>query len=255
MTPKIAVVIPLYNHQKTICEAVRRTRLQINDVFVFNDGSTDIDHQDLLKLPAKIFSHKSNQGKGATIIDAAIALDKLGYTHMITIDADLQHYPEDLPRMLAAIWDNPKTFIIGSRDFNVPNVPKSSRFGRSFSAFWCFVQTGQKISDPQSGFRSYPLKAFLGLKLHEKSYALEIEVLIKALWAGFEVCEIPIRVFYPQKEERISHFKTVADNLKISLLNTKLTIRAMTPIPFACQAKKVANLSLRCPLQSLKIIP
>ena len=252
MTPKIAVLIPLYNHAKTIAEVVRRSQKFVKDVFVFDDGSTDLLPNDLANLAVKVFQHEKNQGKGAAILAGAKNLANLGYTHMITLDADLQHYPEELPKMLQAILDHPKAFIVGARDFTVPNVPKSSKFGRSFASFWVFVHTGQKVTDPQSGYRVYPLDALLSLNLHEKSYAFEIEVLVRSLWAGYEVFEVPIKVFYPKKGERISHFKAIRDNLRITLLNTKLTIRAMTPIPFARHDQEIGPISLKHPIAALQ---
>jgi hypothetical protein len=75
---------------------------------------------------------------------------------MITLDADGQHDPEDLPKMIAAIREHPEALIIGVRDFAGAAVPGSSRFGRAFGNFWVRVQTGTRVHDIQSGFRPIP---------------------------------------------------------------------------------------------------
>jgi uncharacterized protein (DUF2062 family) len=140
---------------------------------------------------------------------------------------------------------------VGCRDFAVPHVPASSRFGRSFSAFWMRVQTGVKVYDMQSGFRAYPLHVLRCLKLAEPGYAFEIEVLVRAAWAGFQVHEIAVRVYYPPAAERVSHFRLLKDNARISLLNTRLTVRALLPVPFRQYALSVeGRISLLLPLES-----
>ncbi len=116
-----------------------------------------------------------------------------------------------------------------------------------------FVQTGTRVSDMQSGFRAYPLQAMLCLPLKESRYSFEIEVLVQAAWAGFAIGDIPIQVLYQQGKERVSHFKALADNVRISILNTRLTIRALVPIPFKHHSLDVeGNISLLSPLQSLQ---
>ncbi len=89
----------------------------------------------------------------------------------------------------------------------------------------------------------------------ETGYGFEVEVLVRANWAGFTVQGIPVRVHYPPREERVSHFKPLADNIRISLLNTRLTIRSIMPIPqqrFAHDGKgKITPLR---PLRSLRLL-
>lgn len=254
MEIRIAVLIPLYNHRATIEDVVSRSFCQSKDVFVINDGSTDCEAGFLESLPCRVFHLFPNQGKGVAIREGARKLKALGYTHFVTLDADGQHYPEDLPLFFAQIQSHPESFILGVRDFSTPNVPKSSRFGRSFSQFWCFVQTGLVVHDMQSGYRAYPIEPLLCLHLCENRYSFEIEVLVKAAWAGFAIVEVPVQVFYPEREKRVSHFMAVADNLRITLLNTKLTIRAMTPIPFRCHARQQKSLSLLRPMASLRTL-
>lgn len=118
-----------------------------------------------------------------------------------------------------------------------------------------FLQTTLRVSDMQSGYRAYPLPALAGLTLRDSRYSFEVEVLVKAAWAGFELMEIPVRVHYPKASERVSHFKALSDNLRITALNTRLTIRALIPVPFRQMSwDKNDRVSVRRPLKSLRLL-
>ncbi|GHS87433.1 glycosyl transferase [Campylobacterota bacterium] len=228
---KPLVVIPLYNHAKTLAVVVQGIQRYFNDILIIDDGSTDGAQSVICELNIPFINHAVNRGKGAAIKNAACYAIENGFTHILTIDADNQHYAKDLFKISEEARKNPEYIWIGKRDFNTANVPNSSKFGRRFSAFWARVQTGVHIDDIQSGLRVYPLFIFDALTLLENRYSFEVEVIIKALWAGFEVREIDISVYYPKKEDRVSHFRALYDNAQISLLNTRLTIRALLPIP------------------------
>ena len=133
--------------------------------------------------------------------------------------------------------------------------PGASKFGRSFSNFWLRVQTGQKVSDVQCGFRAYPVAIFDALRLRERRFAFEVEVLVKAAWAGYPLQDLDIDVHYPVPEERISHFRAWQDNVTISLLNTRLTARAFLPVPHRLYEEDAAGkVSPIHPLRSLRIL-
>ena len=228
---RILVVIPVYNHAGTLSEVVTRTKAVHDHVLVVDDGSTDLTEDLLQGLGVPFVRHAHNRGKGTAIRTGAETAREMGMTHIITMDADGQHDPADIPLFIRAIDDDANAIIVGARDFSGANIPKSSRFGRHFSNFWLRVQTGAVISDVQSGFRAYPIAIFDHLSLTENHYSFEVEVLVKAAWAGFRLEEVDVAVFYPEKEQRISHFKAFKDNVRISLLNTRLTIRSIMPVP------------------------
>ena len=180
---------------------------------------------------------------------------RLKKSHIITLDADAQHFPSDIPSFLVAIEAEPRAIIIGARRFTGPNVPGSSKFGRSFSNFWLRVQTGLRISDVQCGFRAYPVAIFDAIKTSERRFAFEIEVLVKAAWAGYPLMDMDIDVHYPTREERISHFRALKDNVEISLLNTRLTARSFLPLPHRQYTEdKNGKVSPIHPLKSLRML-
>ena len=228
---KPLVVVPLYNHSKTLPTVINDIKKYFVDILVVDDGSTDNSKEVLAALNVKCITHEKNQGKGQAILTAAKYAKENGFTHILTIDADNQHYAEDLFKLSKVAEENENSIVIGKRNFNTENVPGSSKFGRKFSAFWARVQTGKKIVDIQSGLRAYPLIIFDCLKFSDKRYSFEVEVVIKSVWAGFTVKEEDVKVKYHKAQERVSHFNFIADNFRLSVLNTKLTIRAMIPYP------------------------
>jgi len=224
------VVIPVYNHVGALRDVVVRALSVISDVLVVDDGSTDGSFDTIQDLPVRVITHEVNQGKGAAILTGVQEARKLGMTHIITIDADGQHDPADVALFIPLIEETPLAIVIGKRRFNGNTVP-FSRFGRAFSNFWLRVETGCSLKDTQSGFRAYPLVLFEWLKLHDRRYSFEIEVLVKAAWAGVVFKEVDITVHYPLPDERVSHFHPLLDNLALTVLNTRLSLRAILPIP------------------------
>ncbi len=258
--PVIAIVIPLYNHAATLEKVVDECRSFTEHLIVVDDGSSDDVNKILTRLdPAvHIIRHPRNFGKGSAILSGAKKARELDATHIITIDADGQHYSDNISGFITAVHKNPKAIIVGCRDFAATYVPKSSDFGRSFSNFWFRVQTGQKIGDSQSGFRAYPLALLEALKWRERRYAFENEVLVRAAWSGVKIHEIDIGVYYPTKPEHISHFHRLWDNLRLSFLNTRLTIRSMLPWPHNQLDDKglppAKPVSILHPIRSLRLL-
>ncbi|WP_051321376.1 DUF2062 domain-containing protein [Chrysiogenes arsenatis] len=249
------VVVPLYNHGDTIRSVVTEVLTYHPHVMVVDDGSTDGGAETITDLPITLLRHAENQGKGVAIQTAAQAALEQGMSHIITIDADGQHSAADLPAFFAAIAQSPEDIIVGHRDFDSPNVPESSKFGRSFSNFWLRLQTGKALTDTQSGFRAYPLILFEHLRFQQSRYAFEIEVLVKSAWAGIRLRSIPIAVYYPPAQERVSHFDKFWDNARLTVLNTGLTMRSVLPWPHRkityCQ-KRQQKVSVLRPLQSIR---
>lgn len=253
MLEDLLVAVPVYNHAATLRSVVEGVLAQGCEVLVVDDGSTDNVEQSLGGLPVRVVRHEHNQGKGRAILTAAAEAASLGKCYLATIDADGQHFPADIHAMAAARV--PDAVVIGARDFSGPNIPGSSRFGRQFSNFWMRLQTGQQVGDVQCGFRIYPLALFAAVRPSEPRFAFEVEVLVKAAWAGFELRSVDISVHYPPPAERVSHFHKLRDNIAISLLNTRLTARTFMPVPHRrFDVDGQGRVTALHPLQSLDIL-
>jgi glycosyltransferase involved in cell wall biosynthesis len=256
-TIKPLIVIPVYNHARTLREVATRALDVCGDVLVVDDGSTDGSAEALRDLPVRFIRHEINRGKGVAILTAAAEARRLGMSHIITIDADGQHDPANISRFIPVIRENPLAIVIGKRIFNSKTVPFSSRFGRSFSNFWLRVETGYSLKDTQSGFRSYPVIVLEWLKLHDKRYSFEVEVLVKAAWAKVALKEVDISVYYPEPDKRISHFRPLMDNLALTVLHTRLFTRDILPMPhkrFVDGEDNTEKITILHPVNSLKIL-
>lgn len=226
----ICVIIPTYNNAGTIADVVRRSLKQCADVIVVCDGCTDGTVEILNNLDEKptILELKVNSGKGTALKEGFhLALQK-GFSYAITLDGDGQHFPEDIPVMLEANIKHPGSMIIGERK-DLENVERSkgSKFANSFSNFWFALQTGQYLKDTQTGYRLYPLKKLHGLSLLTSRYEAELELMVFASWHGVKLVSEPVNVYYPSKEERVSHFRPGKDFARITILNTILCVLAV----------------------------
>ena len=256
---KVLIVIPVYNHAATLRQVVEGVLSHHERVLVVDDGSTDGGVETLTDLPVELLRHQCNRGKGAAIKTAAQWGLHQGMSHMVTLDADGQHDPNDVLKFVAAIADSPQAVVVGHRDFAQESIPGSSRFGRQFSNFWLRLQTGSLLKDSQSGFRAYPLLIFQHLNFWTCRYNFEIEVLVRSAWAGVELRDVDISVYYPPGNERISHFRGFMDNWRLTLLNTHLTLRSIAPWPHrklverqAADSDKLEVLSVFRPIGSIR---
>lgn len=226
----ICVIIPTYNNAGTIADVVQRSLLQCSDVIVVCDGCTDNTLEILngLKERPCIVELKKNSGKGAALkAGFRYALEK-GFAYAITLDGDAQHYPEDIPVLLAANQKHPGALIVGERKgLDAADRSSGSKFANSFSNFWFALQTGRYLKDTQTGYRLYPLKKLRGLDLLTSRYEAELELMVFASWHGVELVNEQVNVFYPPREERVSHFRPGRDFLRISVLNSVLCVLAL----------------------------
>ena len=218
------VLIPTYNNQKTLEKVITDTLEYTNHIVVVNDGSTDTTPQIVAKFKdeVSVVNFPVNCGKGLALREGfKFALSK-NYQYAISIDSDGQHYPEDLEKFLIKIKEQPNSLIIGARNMEQASVPGKSSFGNKFSNFWFELETGIKMPDTQSGYRLYPIEKLKNISFYTTRFEFEIEVIVKAAWAGIPVIPLPVGVFYPTKEERVSHFRPAKDFFRISILNTCL---------------------------------
>ncbi len=229
---RIWCAVPVYNNRKTVRDVVAGCRSVLRNIVVVDDGSTDSDVAGLLAgLDVVVLKHGKNLGKGQAILTASRYVEAHSGLYLVTIDADGQHVPRDIEKFIPLMRNDEPGLIIGCRDFNTRNVPASSRFGRSFANFWLKVETGRTVDDCQSGFRAYPVRCLNRLRFKGKRYDFEAEVLARSAWAGLKLHMVPITVIYPGPRERVSSFKPVLDNVRLTGIHSMLVGRRLLPIP------------------------
>ncbi len=235
----IAVIIPLFNHRETVREVAAQVLEQGFCVYVVDDGSTDQGWKEVRNLPnVRVFRHSRNLGKGAAIRTGLKAVSAQ-YAWAVTVDADGQHSPEEIPKLLKAVPQGSRPLILGARTgMDEADVPWTSRWGRSFSNFWVQGAGGPRVSDSQSGFRLYPLPEALKLKVRAQRYQFEIEVLVKAAWKGMRVVEVPVTVDYSPGPHgrRTSHFRPFVDFMRNALVFHSLIVQRIF-LPASFRAK------------------
>jgi len=225
---KCCVLIPTYNNAKTIEGVIQSTLQYCNDVIIVNDGCTDDTARIIAKYPQLIvITHNVNKGKGVGLRNGFAKAAALGFDYTISIDSDGQHFPKDFIVFLEKIEKEPGSLIIGARNMDVANVPGKSNFGKKFSNFWFWAETGISMPDTQSGFRLYPVQRLKKIWLFTTKFELEIEVIVKAAWHGITVVSVPVSVYYAPEGERVSHFMPGKDTTRISFLNTYLVTLAL----------------------------
>ena len=226
---RLCVIIPTYNNAGTIRQVTEAVCSICQDVIIVNDGSTDGTPEILKTLQEniKVVTHEKNKGKGHALVTGFRKAREMGFTHAVTIDADGQHFADDIPVLTAEMEKCPEAIIVGCRNLTEENMPRQNTFANRFSNFWFRLQTGINLPDTQSGFRLYPLDSLKGLNWITSRYEAELELLVLAAWAGVPVRSVNVRVYYPPAEERVSHFRPVYDFFRISVLNTVLCIGAL----------------------------
>lgn len=232
-------VVPVYNHAKTVARVVSDLQAIGASVIVINDGSSDNSGEAARGTTATVLEHDGNKGKAQALITGFEHAYAQGFTHAVTVDADGQHPIDEIPKLLDASFDNNAAIIIGSRDMSV--APKANRFGRWLSTYGVRIASGIWTGDSQSGLRVYPLGDTLSLPVAASRYAYEIEVLVRAGWAGIPVHDVPVKVIYP--EDRVSHFNKLKDNTITCSVNVELILRRF--MPFRQIRKKVLPVSTK----------
>ena len=224
---KCVVVMPTYNNAGTIAQVISDVKNYADDVIVVNDGSTDNTASILASIEGiKVIDYPKNKGKGYALKLGLAKAYEWGYRYAITIDSDGQHYADDIPVFIEKIEEKPDSLLIGARNLTADNMPSKNTFANKFSNFWYKVETGEKLSDTQSGFRLYPLEKLQKIHLITRRYEFEVEIIVRAAWRGVNVENVPIKVYYPPVEERVSHFRPMKDFARISILNTVLVFYA-----------------------------
>ena len=224
------ILVPTYNNEATVEDVLNRIFSVVPEatVIVVNDGSTNATVDILASFKERIvlLKNERNQGKGFSLRKGFKKAIELGFNHVITLDSDGQHFPEDIPLLVEESKKHPGDVIMGSRNMEQEGVPGKSSFGNKFSNFWFRAETGISLPDTQTGFRIYPMEPIKKMSFFTRKFEFEIEVIVRLAWKGVKFHPVGIRVLYDM-EERVSHFRPGRDFFRISVLNSILVIGAL----------------------------
>lgn len=234
------LLIPTYNTGPKLAETVRAALEVWSPVWVVVDGSTDgsdaalqpllDEHPDdlrVLRLPV-------NSGKGAAVLHGVKEALPLGYTHVLTMDADGQHPPSHIAPFMAASQANPNAVILGLPQFDA-SAPAIRLRGRKIANWWARLETQSDIGDCLFGFRVYPaapLRDVMERTIWARRFDFDPEVAMRLIWRGHPPINVPApcRYFTPA-EGGVSHFNYYRDNVLLTWMFTRLFFGGLLRLP------------------------
>ena len=200
---KAAALIPAYNEARPIGEIVRRTRAQVAEVLVVDDGSSDATAQAARDAGAEVIVHARNEGKGAALKTGLRMLMERDVDCIVTLDGDGQHLPEEIGRFLAAAGTECAGIFVGNRMASPRGMPllrwgTNRVLSRVISRF-----CGVRIPDTQCGFRLIRREVIPGLFCESNAYDYETETLLRAAAAGVCIASVPVTTVYAGEKSKI----------------------------------------------------
>jgi len=200
----IIAIMPAYNEEKTITDVLRKTKRYAGKIVVVNDASEDRTAELAVRAGATVVSHKKNRGLGAALrtgFEAALKTTRLTDVVM-TIDADGQHNPDDIPKFVAKINEG-YDFVLGARD--LAKYPLRKRFGNTVLTALTNAVSGTSLSDTESGFRAFRAGALAKLDLHAERYQIAAEIILEVGRKKLRAANVHIRSQRYRKGVTVMH--------------------------------------------------
>lgn len=190
------LIIPVFNEEETLRDIILgiQTLMPHSDILVVNDGSTDSSSLIARKEKVQVLEHPYNMGIGATMQTGFLFASRNGYDIAVQIDGDGQHDPTYLEALISPLLKGEAHLVIGSRYLEGKGFKSSipRRVGILFFSILYYILTGEKVSDPTSGFRAFDKKAIDFFSKEYPSDYPEVESLILLHRKGFIFKEVPV---------------------------------------------------------------
>ncbi|MEM5835010.1 MAG: glycosyltransferase family 2 protein [Candidatus Aenigmatarchaeota archaeon] len=188
---RVIAIIPAYNESKTIEKIVRETRKYVDEVVVVDDGSSDSTGELAKKAGAKVIKHDKNMGLGKSLRDGFSYAISKNFDIIITLDADGQHSPSDIPKFIEAINEG-YDFVLGER--NLACYPLIKKIGNVFLNFMTNLISGTTLRDTESGFRAYTTNALKKINGYVKAnrYEIACEIIFAVGYYNLKYKNVPI---------------------------------------------------------------
>ncbi|UCG52982.1 MAG: glycosyltransferase family 2 protein [Candidatus Latescibacterota bacterium] len=208
IVPRTAVVIPAYNaarHLETVVDDTARF-VPRSQIVVVDDGSSDDTYHCASRAGVVVEQHQENRGKGAALATGMTKATEMGMDFIVTLDADGQHNPEDIPRFLKHEIETNADIIIGNRMAERQNMPAIRVFANRATSWFVTLRTGVPVPDSQNGYRLFRVEMFkkLAPRLKAVKYDAESEILIKAAKAGAKIESISVETIYGTEKSSVN---------------------------------------------------
>jgi len=197
--PLIVAAIPAFNEEQTIAKIVARASNHVQRILVVDDGSEDDTSLIAEKLGATVIRHPRNMGKGAALRTCLDWARRERADVLVTLDADGQHDPDEIPNLVSPILSKEADVVIGNRRLS-DEMPTLRRFGARILDRATGVKSKGIVVDAQSGYRAYSRTALEKVTAAESGMGVDSEILMRARDAGLRIIETPIAVKYKDLE-------------------------------------------------------
>jgi len=213
---KICALIPAFDEARCIASVVHGTKRYVEEVVVSDDGSRD-GTGDLAKAAGAIcLRSESNRGKALAVREGIDFASTKDFSHVLTLDGDGQHCPEDIPALIEAANNTGADLVIGARSFDRSAMPLARYYSNTLGSRLASALVGHEIHDSQCGFRLLRLDKLRRVALRSRHYEFEMEVLIKMSRDGCSIAHAPVRTVYENGLAR-SKMRPVRDTIRTCL--------------------------------------
>lgn len=234
------VIIPSYNTGARVVDTARAAAKVWDPVWVVIDGSTDESGKMLVQLAAqlknlRILSISQNSGKGNAVLFGAQRAEKLGFTHILAMDADGQHPATEIKRFMRSSIENPGALILGVPQFD-GDAPMVRVHGRKLCNFWVNLETlWGGIQDSLFGLRIYPiadLRAVMEGHPFARRFDFDPEVAVRLCWRRLPTINLPCPVrYFSEQDGGVSHFRYLRDNTLLVFMHVRLLTGFLIRLP------------------------
>ncbi len=199
----VVIVIPAYNEERFIGSVVLKALRYAKTVIVVDDGSTD-DTAEIAKASgAQVIRHTRNQGKGSALGSGFQLAREFSPDVVVTLDADGQHRPEELQKVMEPVLCGDADIVVGSRYLeHTSEVPRHRIWGHRVFNRLTQLTSGIYSTDSQSGYRAFSPAAIEKIAFHSNGFSVESEMQFIAHEAGLRIVEVPITIRYTDKPKR-----------------------------------------------------
>jgi len=215
MTMRVHALIPAFNEADTIAQVVTRISPHVHAICVVDDGSTDGTAEAARGAGADVMANPGNRGKGAAIRAGLSRVLARDCTHVLLIDGDLQHLPEEAPLLIAEAEKTGADVVLGERRFDRLSMPASRFHANRIGSLALSRFMGVAIRDTQCGFRLFKADALRALRLRARGYDIETEMLVKLKRRGGRIARVPITAVYTGQRSKL---RPVRDTTKTCFL-------------------------------------
>ncbi len=203
--PYIVAGIPAFNEELTIAKVILLTKKYVDKVIVVDDGSTDMTGEIARALGAEVIKHDENMGYGAAIRRLLQVARSENADALVILDADGQHDPREIPKLVKPIIKDEADIVIGSRFLGKTDAKKYRELGVRMITRATNILAGTKITDAQSGFRAYGRKAIQLIRPTDDGMGVSVEILVQAMDEKLRIKEVPITIRYEGLDTSTEH--------------------------------------------------